>query len=91
MIFIAESKTAPSSHHLFFRGCCSWVLGDINKEEDLKLDSKVVNMSKEGKKDPGGGGGGGGGGGSMKLKLVHSSPHLRQSAHLLTSSSAAAP
>lgn len=53
MIFIAESKTAPSSHHLFFRGCCSWVLGDINKEEDLKLDSKVVNMGKEGKKDPG--------------------------------------
>ena len=51
MIFIAESKTAPSSHHLFFRGCCSWVLGDINKEEDLKLDSKVVNMGKEGKKD----------------------------------------
>ena len=54
MIFIAESETAPSFHHLFFRGCCSWVLGDINKEEDLKLDSKVVNMSKEGKKDPGG-------------------------------------
>ena len=53
MIFIAESETAPSFHHLFFRGCCSWVLGDINKEEDLKLDSKVVNMGKEGKKDPG--------------------------------------
>ena len=48
MIFIAESETAPSFHHLFFRGCCSWVLGDINKEEGLKLDSKVVNMSKEG-------------------------------------------
>ena len=51
MIFIAESETAPSFHHLFFRGCCSWVLGDINKEEGLKLDSKVVNMSKEGKKE----------------------------------------
>ena len=88
MIFIAESETAPSFHHLFFRGCCSWVLGDINKEEGLKLDSKVVNMSKEGKKESGREGGGGG---SMKLKLVHSSPHLRQSAHLLTSSSAAAP
>ena len=87
MIFIAESETAPSFHHLFFRGCCSWVLGDINKEEGLKLDSKVVNMSKEGKKESGRGGGGG----SMKLKLVHGSPHLRQSAHSLTSSSAAAP
>ena len=53
MIFIAESETAPSFHHLFFRGCCSWVLGDINKEEGLKLDSKVVNMSKEGKKESG--------------------------------------
>ena len=63
MIFIAESETAPSFHHLFFRGCCSWVLGDINKEEELKLDSKVVNMSKEGKKESGRGGGGGSGGG----------------------------